>query len=63
MTGDDSDRRVNLHKYIRNLVLEGHMSYEAVLDLTTYQIAALLTEDSLPPGEIDPATYLRIMGE
>lgn len=37
------------------------MSYEEVLDLTTYQIAALLTEDSLPPGEMDPMKYLRLM--
>lgn len=37
------------------------MSHSEVIDLTPYQIAALLTEDSLPPGEMDPMKYLRIM--
>lgn len=38
------------------------MSYQEVLDLTPYQIGALTTEDSLPPGEMDPMKYLRLMG-
>lgn len=37
------------------------MSYEEVLDLTIYQIAALLEEDSLPPGEVDPSVYFSIL--
>jgi len=37
------------------------MSFQEVLDLTPYQIAALTTEDSLPPGEMDPMKYLRIL--
>jgi hypothetical protein len=37
------------------------MNYEAVLDLTVTQIAALLTKESLPPGLVDPELYQRIM--
>jgi hypothetical protein len=37
------------------------MSFEEVLDLTPYQIAALLTEKSTPPGEVDPDVYMRVM--
>lgn len=33
------------------------MSYEQVLDLTVNQIAALMTKESLPPGQVDPETY------
>jgi len=45
-------RQVNYHQYIRNLVVDGQMKYSDVLDLTTTQIAALLTKESLPPGSI-----------
>lgn len=37
------------------------MSFESVLDLTPYQIAALLTEKSTPPGEADPDVYRRVL--
>lgn len=53
--------RVNLHLYIRNLVVEGHMSFNEVLDLTTYQIAALLTEKSKAPGLVDPEVYRQVV--
>ena len=39
------------------------MSYQDVLDLTTYQIAAILTEKSLAPGLVDPKTYELITKE
>jgi hypothetical protein len=58
---DSSPVRVNLHLYIRNLVIEGHMSYHEVLDLTTYQIAALTTEKSLAPGLVDPKAFAKVM--
>lgn len=38
------------------------MDYQSVLDLTVAQIAALLTKESLPPGQIDPALYYKVMG-
>lgn len=53
--------RVNLHLYIRNLVVEGHMSYQDVLDLTTYQIAAILADKSRAPGLVDPKAYQAIV--
>lgn len=37
------------------------MDFNAVLDLTTYQIAAILTEKSQPPGLVSPATMKRFM--
>lgn len=37
------------------------MSYEEVLDLTVSQIAALLTEESLPYGAVDPTRYHELM--
>lgn len=37
------------------------MDYSAVLDLTVTQVAALLTKESLPPGQIDPALYYKVM--
>lgn len=37
------------------------MSYQEVLDLTPYQVAALLTEKSVPPGEADPDVYGRVL--
>ena len=52
-----------MHLHIRSLVIEGHMSFNEVLDLTTYQIAALLTEKSKPPGLVDPVTYRKVLGE
>lgn len=51
---EKSNVRVNLHMYIRNLVIEGHMSFREVMDLTVYQISALTTEKSLAPGLISP---------
>jgi hypothetical protein len=46
---------------IKNLVVDGHMSYQEVLDLTPLQIAALLAEKSTPPGEADPEVYRRVV--
>lgn len=37
------------------------MRYEDALDLTVTQIAALLTKESLPQGEVDPDLYCKIM--
>lgn len=37
------------------------MSFQEVLDLTPFQIAALLAEKSLPPGELDPEKYLKVV--
>ncbi len=37
------------------------MDYESVLDLTVTQIAALLTEESSPPGLLDYETYQKFM--
>ena len=51
---------INYHGYIRNLVVDGQMSYESVLDLTVTQISALLTEKSLSPGQVDPNFYSKI---
>lgn len=39
------------------------MRYRDVLDLTPYQIAALLTEKSTMPGSIDPDDYMQLMRE
>lgn len=38
-------------------MIDGHLSYQEVLDLTPYQVAALLTEKSVGPGEMDPDVY------
>jgi len=38
------------------------MDYQSVLDLTVTQVAALLTKESLPPGQIDPVLYYKVMG-
>jgi len=51
---------MNHHQLIRNLVIDGHMDYQVVLDLTPYQIASLLTEESTNPGEIDLETWRKI---
>lgn len=48
---------MNYQQVIRNLVVEGHMDYESVLDLTPYQIAAIMAEKSSPPGELLPEVY------
>lgn len=37
------------------------MSFQEVLDLTPFQIAALLAEKSLPPGELDPDKYRKVI--
>ncbi len=37
------------------------MSFQEVLDLTPFQVAALLAEKSTPPGELDPDVYSRIV--
>ena len=37
------------------------MSFQEVLDLTPFQIAALLAEKSVPPGEADPDRYWRVV--
>jgi len=52
---------MNHQQMIRNLVVDGHLRYEDVLDLTPYQIAALLAEESTCPGEIDVDDWKRVM--
>lgn len=52
---------MNYQKLIKNLVVDGHMSFHEVLDLTPLQIAALMAEKTIPPGEVDPDTYRRIV--
>lgn len=42
---------------IRSLVLDGHMSYNEVLQLTPYQIAALSAKESQTPGEMSLDDY------
>ena len=48
---------MNYQQIIMNLVVDGHMDYESVLDLTPYQIAAITAENSSPPGEMLPDVY------
>ena len=51
---------MNHHQLIRNLVIDGHMNFQEVLDMTPYQIAAMLVEESSNPGEIDIETWRKI---
>jgi hypothetical protein len=37
------------------------MSFHEVLDLTPLQIAALMAENTIPPGDADPDLYRRIV--
>ena len=55
------DSGMNYQKLIKNLVVDGHMSFHEVLDLTPLQIAALMAENTIPPGEVDPDLYRRIV--
>jgi hypothetical protein len=41
-------------------VIECHLSYRDVLELTPLQAIALVTEDSDPPGLLQPDTLLSI---
>lgn len=55
----------NWHKLVRNLVLEGHMPYRDVLELTPWQVMLLLTEESDTPGRLTAETieeHRRICG-
>ena len=41
------DSGMNYQKLIKNLVVDGHMSFSEVLDLTPLQIAALMAENTI----------------
>lgn len=43
---------MNYQEIVKSLVLDGHMSYNEVLSLTPYQLAALGAKESSPPGEL-----------
>ena len=51
---------MNWHKLIRHLVVECHLSYRDVLELTPIQAVALVTAESDPPGLLQPQTILEL---
>lgn len=65
MTGEarGEQKPVNYHEFIRNLVVDGSMRYQDVLDLTSTQISALLTKESTPPGFISEEQNKEFMKE
>ena len=51
---------MNYQEIVKSLVLDGHMSYNEVLSLTPYQLAALGAKESSPPGEVSYEEWLKL---